>query len=638
MNKRTFTYPGSDLDRGRALLATLGTFWSRTYTAKDQLLSYTSSVGVLAAQNYHNILEVVQSLSRFDVPVFHKEYWVPIVLRKSELSSTRVINNFFDATPDRFDLTQSLFDGVLNTDLFYFTAPKNLSNLGQIFNKIIYPTVALIENVDYIIDAKSQAIVFVDNPFDNPGFLRKPVTSGSDTDEEIVLWGFNGGFDYENVFNQFAYALGLRLKSSQGYKDLMNAVFDGLLAGGATCADLDLAFSAICGIPLTIEDRETIEVVDYDTHGVLIVSDKHAYRFGDRATPIVEVGQQVRAGTQLVRGFEIDEFFVGNTYDPLVRNADPTCCPAPNNVLATNNYADLLTEGGVDLLLDPNAPVCNPKKALTALALDRGFLSACFYGDLVFENKEVPLVVDTTRPDGFTYVSFKIAGLPQDVEHFFEEIHARGRQAAMHATPCETGVLNIRGTAVNWPPAANPTQNDTWIVGVMVPPNAPENTEPGHVITWRGVQWKNLGPASDVFKHSEQKQQRYTLAHFLDKRKNRISEPDATHLPATINPLRFMVENVLRNNVFVVKLTLAALGRNRLGLYNIRHLRPLLPPGTAMLLMFDLEVPPNTINGNNSIHEETHFFIGAEPAADVIDASLIRDAGVTVRSLSGSCQ
>lgn len=573
MLKRTFVYPGSDLDRGRALVAALGTFWSRIYTARDQMQSYTTSVAALAAQNYRNLLETVWSLSRFDVPLFHRQYWVPITLRRSELTPVRVVNNFFDINGERFDLTQTQFDGAANTELFYFAAPDKLVHLAQIFNRIIYPTVALIENVDYIVDKKSKSLVFVENPFTNPGFLKRSSAIGGKPDEEIVLWGFNGDFDYENVFNQFAYAIGARLESSQNFKDLTNAVIDGLIAGGATAADLDLAFSAICGIPLTVEPEEVVEVVDNDTHGLFVATDKNLYRFGDFAEAIVKPGQVVRAGSQLIRGFEIDEFFVGNTYDPLLRDGNSTCCPIPASVLATNAAQDLLTETDEEIFLNAAGETCTPRKALAALALDRGFLSACFYGDLVFENKEVPLVVDTAHPSGYTYVSFKVAGMPNDVQQFFDEIHYRGVVAAESSQPCP-----------------------------------------------------------------EDQPRRYTLAHFLDRRKTPISEPGPEHLPATINPLRFIVENTLRNNVFVVKLTVSALGRNRLGLYNIRHLRQLLPPGTAMILVFDLEAPLHKIKGPDKVRENLQFFVGSEPATDTINDTFINDLGATARLISGSCQ
>jgi hypothetical protein len=95
---------------------------------------------------------------------------------------------------------------------------------------------------------------------------------------------------------------------------------------------------------------------------------------------------------------------------------------------------------------------------------------------------------------------------------------------------------------------------------------------------------------------------------------------------------------VLRNNVFVVKIIVSALGQNHLGLYNIRHLRQLLPPGTAMIAIFELAAGPDRLDGENDVQENVNTFTGAEPIADTVPVELLRDAGVTVRLFSGTCQ
>jgi hypothetical protein len=552
-------------------VAALGSFWSRLYTAKDQLNSYVQGTAVLAAQTYQNILETVQALSRYDVPIFHRQFWQPIVLRKSNTGT--IVNNFFDSHGRRFDVEARNFDGLGGSTLFYFQAPQKLVSVKQLFNQIIAPTVAYTEGVDYIVDTKTNALIFVKNPFDNPGILRRQVSVGGVTDEELVLWGFNADFDYEYIFNQFAYALNLRLKSGQNFKDFLNALITSFLNGGASAKDVDIVLSVLCGIPVVGSPRETVAAVEYDNHGLFVATDQHVYRFRATADPVVVPGQVVFAGDQLVDGFKIDELFVGSSQ--LGATDDPAlCCPAPNTELWASKTASLITENDTALILDPNQPLCRLPNVLPSLALDSGFLAACFYGDLVFENKELPVTVDAAHPSGYTFVSFPVRGLPADVENFFEEIHLRGVTAAQQNTgePCPPGV------------------------------------------------------------------KKYTLAHYLDRRANPISEPDASHLPTTINPLKFIVENVLRNNLFIVKINASALGQNRLGLYNIRQVRRLIPPGTAMLLVFNLAPRTDTIFAEDDIHEQLRLFVGAEPAADVIDETLVQDRGATARLLSGTCQ
>jgi hypothetical protein len=522
-----FVYPGSDLDRANALLAVLGSFWARTYAASDQVRSYTTATAQSVAQSHRNLLEVAAALSRFEVPLYHTESWVPIALRKSEMNAGLVGAARFNDGLVTFDDNKARFDQPIARATYAFPKPEKLVSAAQMFNKLVVPTVALSENVDFYIDETRSAIVFTADPFERPDFLRRIIYENSQpVDEEITIWAFQGQFDYEYVFNQFAYALGMRLKTSQGFKNLMNAVIDGLVNGGATALDLDLAFSAICGIPLATE-TETVEVLQRDAHGIFIATDKHVYRFPDDAVPVVAAGDRVRAGSPLV---------------------------------------DALT---VVPLTDGTVPV-----SVSALALDGGYLAACFYADLVFENKELPLEVRTDHPSGYTFVRFPLGGFPADAERFFDELHARGVAAAQFVPdPCDR-----------------------------------KN--------------RKLG----------------TLAHLLDRRAQPSGEPNASHLPATINPLQFIAKNILRNNVFLVRIRAGALGQNRLGLYNMRHLRQLLPPHSAMIVIYEIGGIRDSVNGEDNVSSGASTFTGAEPLTDAVTEEMVRDVGATARALSGTCQ
>jgi len=575
MDTPTFVYPGSDFDRARNLVAVLGSFWSRTYTSSDQVSSYAAATGQIANQTYQNLLETLAMLSRYDVPLFHTETITPITIKKSELNSAAVAGSRFDDNAGVFDYSGLQFDVTPVQTSFAFPLPAKLADVRQLFNRITYPTVALLKNIDFTIDSTRNSIVFPVNPFDNLGLVRKPI-AGVENDEEIVLWGFCGQFDYEYVFRQFAYAVGLYLKTSQGYKDLTNAIINGLIEGGASAATLDLALAAISGIPVSLEPTETVEVVDRDATGLLIITDKAVYRFNTGATAKVTVGQQISAGTQLISGLEITEFFVGNKYAQLTTtNPEFVCCPPADTVLADNLWESLTTEGDDEILLDPNSEVCRrTRKAINALTLDGGFLSACFYGELVFENVDVPLEVITDHPSGYTYLKFALGGLPAEVDRFFDEIHSRGVASAQ------------------------------------------ANDQPCIVRSKR----------------------RGTLAHILDRRANSVTEPEVTHLPRTINPMQFLVENVLRNNIFVVRIQISALGQNHLGLYNVRHLRQLLPPQVAMIVIFELTGGLDVVNAEDVISDTARVFTGMAPQSDTVPVTLVQDLGVTVRLVSGTCQ
>ena len=86
-----------------------------------------------------------------------------------------------------------------------------------------------------------------------------------------------------------------------------------------------------------------------------------------------------------------------------------------------------------------------------------------------------------------------------------------------------------------------------------------------------------------------------TLANYLDIRESPTQQPNASNLPATINPLRFLLENVLKYNTVFVYLRVSAFGENALGLDNLTYLRRIVPPHTAIILFSEVEVAEDEI-------------------------------------------
>jgi len=662
MSKQEFVYPGSDLDRSRILLALLGSFWAKTYLGTDQLRSYATATALSVAQTHRNLLEVVAALSRFTVPIFHQELLVPIAIRKSQINSQATSNAKFDRGAYQFD-GAIRFDIPLDSDLFAFPVDNRLQSVRQVMNKITFPTAVYFEGVDFFIDTENNAIRFTSNPFENDAFLRKPIYNDSViADEEIILWGFCSEFDYDYVFNQFAYAVGIRLRSSENYRQLMNAVITGLLDCGASAATLDVALSAICGIPLTVEPEETVEVVATDSRGLFIATDKHVYRFRETAEPLVAPGTKTTAGTHLVRCFETKEFFDMNSYRYPETPADTIPRPEqrPTN-LVTNLFEPIVTEADNDIIVNLTEEISlAARKELLGLAVDRGFLAACFLGDLVFENKLVPLEVQERHPSGYTYVSFGLGGFPADVRQFFDEVHARGIEMA--ETVVSLTVTPRPGQAILcWEPPPVHTSRDvvaysvqyssdggkTWvevlgpITELTVILNGLDDAV-SYVFRVAPVFEVGAGPyavttVTDI-KKPPSRFRRGTLAHVLDEHIRAGTEPTAERLPAAINPMRFLIENVLRNNVFVVRIVVSAVGSDALKLYNVRHLRRLLPPQTAMIVIFDLDGATDKIKGDIMVGEAQIIYKGAEPQADIIDDSYVIDNGATLKILSGTCQ
>lgn len=518
-----FVYPGSDLDRPRNLKAVLGTFWSRIYAAQDQVESYATAAGQQLAQTHLEMLETIACVSRAKIPVFHRQNWYFLALKQSERNDAQTsLAHYGDdiayGDPAAYGVPTTRSDHA-------FPLPEKLQHAPLIMNRLTEPSVVLSNNIDFKLDTRRGALVFQKNPFDNPLIPQRPVyENGEIVDYEVGLWVFRGEFDWNFAYEHFGYQLGLKMQSSQGYKDLLNALFDALVRG-ANDAALEQALSAMTGVPLVQEQEETVEVVANNCDVLTIVTDKHAYRFNGLATALVAVGDVVHAGDPLVDALQIYEFNRGEV---------PT--------------------------------------GLSGLVMGRGYLANCYYGELVFENKTLPLTVNETHASGYTYISFPLGGFPADVTKFFDEMHARG------------------------------------IVDAEQPP---DDCDPSR--------------------------RRGTLAQLLDTRTNRTGQPKANHLPATINPLEFLIANVLRDNAFLVRIKASAMGRTRLGLYNVRHLRKLLPPHAAMIILIELSPSQETVSSAN-ICEHVAQFTAANRLLDTVPTHLVRERSVGIRLISGTCQ
>jgi len=135
-----------------------------------------------------------------------------------------------------------------------------------------------------------------------------------------------------------------------------------------------------------------------------------------------------------------------------------------------------------------------------------------------------------------------------------------------------------------------------------------------------------------------------TLAHLLDTRTNKVGEPGVSNLPATINPLRFLIENVLRNNAFVVKLRPKQFGPNALPLWTINQLRRIIPPHIGYIVVVQLDVDEDNITMDGpgdetkpGYTEELVPYLASEVVSEDIDPADFVSEEVLMRYIDGIC-
>lgn len=409
---KPYTYPASDYDLPQRLLHAVGSFWSDTFDGNDLVASLLHSRAQLDAQAHLDLLELVASISRFTVPIFHKKNWFPLTLKASEMNLTPLNSlRYGDAGETYNEGTENVYGGQKRSVYFCWTLPTELKDFQLILNRITLASLTLTRGVDFFVEGN--VIAFVKNPFESELVTKLEMFEGNTVvDREITLWIYCGQFDFETIYKQFGYVLSTRLASSEAYRDFLNAIFDGLVEG-TTVRNVEAALSAICDVPLVREAEETVQHILTDSRSLWVVTDKHAYGFALGSTAVVSVGEVVKRGQRLTDTLTVYEFNRGEVPDPA---------------------------------------------EVRALSVGRGVLAAGYHQDIVFENKTVPLQV--TTDGGYTRIEFEVQGLPGDVAKFWDDLHANGVAADQTLAMLLDKRTNKVGqpTAMNLPSTINPLE------------------------------------------------------------------------------------------------------------------------------------------------------------------------------------
>lgn len=397
-----YVYVDRDIDSPATLLYYLGSHWNSVYGGQQQIRTIVYARGRVGHQTDIERQEAVDSVSRLTVPVFHTDHWYQLILRESERNSALAATPRYGAErspgePLRYGDGGLRYGRPLNR-YFQFPAPSDLRDADFAFNRLISPSRSLTKHLDfYLTDG---VIVFRENPFDSSLVsVRDVYENGQVVDREATLWLFRAKRDREYIYRRHGYVLGFQLPSSRNYRDLMNALRDGVVEGGSG-KPLEEAVAAICDTPIARGD-ETVEHVARDARSLLVITDQHVYRYPLNASPIVSAGDQVRAGDQLVDTVQFIEFGDGTV-------------PA----------------------------------TLTALEIGEGLLPAGYLGGLTWPNREVAVEVDTSGI--FTRVEWELGGFPGDIEKFWDDFHANG----VFNPPTLAQLLDRRSNQVGEPSAA----------------------------------------------------------------------------------------------------------------------------------------------------------------------------------------
>ena len=296
---------------GATIFKALGDYWSRLYTDSGLIGQISDGNGLAAAQTYLEFVETVLCLDRQNMPAYHRELYIPIVIRLSERNSGQTIT--IGQKPTITIGPQQEGSAYQEGDLFTIGGAAALKDalsypmrainfdkgIDTIHNKLFDATNSLASGQDFYIDNGSIFIRKDKDPFNDSSYLSRTVANDDGTqDQEILLWGTNALVDKDFVYTHYGYAIGRFDKDPVIYLNQINALWD-LQFVGTDIQVVKQAAAALVNVPSIKEDIETVEAVTTGQDGQLyVVTDKHSYRV-DRPDTLLE---HIIPGAELIKG------------------------------------------------------------------------------------------------------------------------------------------------------------------------------------------------------------------------------------------------------------------------------------------------------------------------------------------------
>lgn len=147
------------------------------------------------------------------------------------------------------------------------------------------------------------------------------------------------------------------------------------------------------------------------------------------------------------------------------------------------------------------------------------------------------------------------------------------------------------------------------------------------------VEFEVSGFDEDVTKfwddtHARGVAQGKVLADYMDLRTVKDTPPLPENLPATVNPLQFMLGNLMRNNVFLIVLKPDQFPSKSPGISLFSYLRRALPPHTTYLVYVEINAGTEYIDYSDSqlLTEDEQFFdVPDGVVLDLIDPSFVEE-------------
>lgn len=392
-------FNGYSFDSGNVIIEMMGNFWAKWFGDQRTLGNLMDGLGSLYYETFNLTEETFNTLSKDTVPLFHLRPCKLLELVHGE-TALKLLDKYGEGN----EYGNGLQYGMRTQGSeFAYTLPEGLVGCTHLYNRVTNPGLVLTDGDDFTI--QDGVIRFVRDPEKNPA-ISKLEENGTVI---LRLWARNAKEDKEFIWNHFGYVLHIWMKSSEHYRKFISALWDVVVQGPSRAA-VQIALSAVTGVPFAVGD-ETVEMVTTSSNRLVVVTDKNAYTFRPGATPLVEEGDHLTFGQEIVDTVRV----IASLED------------AAWQVIPGMGVGPRMAGGGTSV---------------------------------VMENSTVDLEYYGRDAEGRTMVRFQVRGEPADVEAFWRNVHREGiRNGETFANLLDTRAVKVgQPTEMDLPETVNPME------------------------------------------------------------------------------------------------------------------------------------------------------------------------------------
>lgn len=408
---------------GDVLYSWLGSLWRELHRGDDMVRGLQKARGMRLAQLYVDILEAAQLHDRNGAPVFHRELWHPIVLRKSnrDKAQENMLYVGMDAQlgeqPDGSEYGEGtiLQIGRLANFEKYVTYPIESGIVGMaasVVDNIVKPEVSMQHDADFVF--RNNTIIFrrENDPLAPGSPFEKydiPTDDPDNPDVECVIWASDVLIDKNYVADHISYAIGADAPSTDVVKRIVNAAWSSI-ASGLTPELVKTLIAAMLNVPVIQKERETVVELYEERDGkgnleaTIVRTDMGTYRVSPRA----ELRRDVYAGAVLKKGDLLDESL--RVY-PFLNNVDVEVSKGESGEVSVEVVYD---DTGFSVPLEEDIPSIVLPRDVLRVRTKYGLYA-------MWEGAEVKVGSDGNP----NHLYFDVGGVDDDISAFWRDIWRR---------------------------------------------------------------------------------------------------------------------------------------------------------------------------------------------------------------------